>query len=386
MANKSNLGLKLVVVLAVLAAAAIAGVYLLRPVAKVAMVTKGPALNIVPGSVVIQADGGLRSLTGDVAGRIIWCDPLDPGQSVKEGEDLVRLDTNDMDLDIEHTQIDLDATKKRVAAGSSTKFESEAAIENRVNVERKHDRGLASDLELTQARRAEYAAKLRLDLEVVANQLQIDTLDNALKLKKSQRAKMTIKAPFDGVVSAVFAHKGDLIGVGNPIATLISNARIVEARISEENFGGIKEGQKASVTFLGGIAGNGPDYLYDGIVSKILPTADPETQRYLVQLTLNLPPEKMTPGKTGEVTITVDEHEAKAIVPRRALQGNTLYVVKDGHVEARTVTLGFTWLDGVEITKGVQDGEEVIVDDLDSFRDGQNVRTEQVHLVAANSK
>lgn len=387
MANKSNFGLKLVVILAVLAAAAIAGVYLMRPVAKVVVVTKGQALNIVSGSVVIQAEGGLRSLTGDVGGRILWCDPLDPGKPIKEGEELVRLDTGDIDLDIDNTQINLDAAKKRVAAGSSTKFEYDATVEARVNLQRKFDRGLASELELTQAKRAEYATKLKLDLEDVANQLLIDGYDIALKGKKSQRAKMTIKAPFDGKVSAVFARKGDLIGAGSPIATIIATARTVEASISEENFGGIKLGQEALVTFLGGIGGRDPAYLYHATVGKILPTADPVTQRYLVHLDMkDVAPEELIPGKTGEVTITVGEHVAKAIVPRRALNGKTLYVVKDGRVERRTVEPGYRWLDGEEVKSGVEAGEEIIVDDLDSFRDGQSVRTEQVKLAATNSQ
>jgi hypothetical protein len=99
-----------------------------------------------------------------------------------------------------------------------------------------------------------------------------------------------------------------------------------------------------------------------------------------------VPPKELIPGKTGEVTITVDEREAKAIVPRRALLGKTLYVVNNGRVERRAVELGFVWLDGAEVKSGVDDGEQVIVDDLDSFRDNEAVRTELINLVAANSK
>jgi RND family efflux transporter MFP subunit len=386
MANKSNLGLKLVLTLAVLAAATVAGLRFLRPTAKVAVVAPGPALNAVPGSVVVQSEGGTRSLTGDVGGRILWSEPLDPGKKFKEGDVLVRLDTSDIELEIENIQIQLDAATKRVAAGSAVKFEYDTALESLKTTQRAHDRGQVSDLDLTQKTRAVQATKQRLDLDEVANQQQKDLLANALKVKQNQHEKMTIKAPFDGQVTAVFAHKGDLINASSPIATLITTTRTVEARISEENFSGIKLGQKASVTFLGGIAGNPPAYIYDGKVSKILPTADPDTQRYIVHLEINVDPENLTPGKTGEVSITVDEHQAKTIVPRRALQGRTLYVVKDDRVEKREVDLGFVWLDGVEITKGVQAGEEVIVDDIDNFREGQSVRAERIQLASSNSK
>src|SRR5208283_2885420 len=116
------------------------------------------------------------------------------------------------------------------------------------------------------------------------------------------------RAYFEGVVSEVFAHPGDLISPGSPIVALITTKRLVEAKISEEDFANIKPGQPASVHFLPYGA-----WVYNGTVKKILPTADPETQRHLVDLNImDIEPEKLIPGITGEVTITVGERKAKA--------------------------------------------------------------------------
>jgi RND family efflux transporter MFP subunit len=387
MTNKSTSWLKLVLLLGVLAAAAVAVSYFLRPVAKVVVVTKGLAINAIAGTVVIQAEGGSRSLTGDVGGRIVWCDPLAPNREVKKGDPILKLDTADIDLDIAHYQIDLDAAKKRLAAGSTLKAAYDAAVENAKIAQLKFDRGILAEVELTQQKRLADTAKLQLDLDVVARQQEIDSLTNILEQKKLTRQKMTITAPFDCVVAAVFAHLGDQISANNPIATLIAPTRTVEASISEENFAGIKLGQKASVTFLGGIGGRDENFVYNGTVSEILPTADPATQRYQVHIDLkDVAPKELIPGKTGEVTIIVNQRQAKAIVPRRALLGKTLYVVKDGRVERRAVEPGFHWLDGAEVTSGVEEGELVIVDDLDLFYDHQAVRAEQVEFKRTNSK
>ena len=113
MANKSGFGLKLLGVLVLLVGAAYAGIYFLRPVARVVVVRSGGAINAVPGSVVVRVEGGARSLTGDVGGRILWSEPLDPNRKVKQGEPLVKLDTRDIDLNIERAQIDLDAARKK---------------------------------------------------------------------------------------------------------------------------------------------------------------------------------------------------------------------------------------------------------------------------------
>jgi len=213
----------------------------------------------------------------------------------------------------------------------------------------------------------------QLKLEQVQNQNEIDAYENTLKVKSRQLDKMTIAAPFDGVVSQVLARKGDLIGGNAPIATVIATSRTVEARISEENFSGIRTGQKAIVRFL-----TYGDETYNATVGKILPTADPATQRYIVYLKVDLPLERLVPGLTGEVSITVGEHANALIVPRRALSGNTLYVVKDGRVQLRKVDTGYLGLNVVEITDGVQEGDEVIVEELDRFRDGDRVRTAPV--------
>ena len=109
---------------------------------------------------------------------------------------------------------------------------------------------------------------------------------------------------------------------------------------------------------------------------KILPVADPTTQRHLVHLEVaDIEPEKLVPGITGEVSITVGQRDATAVVPRRALIGNFAYVVENGVVVKKQIEKGFVWLTGVEITKGLAPGDEVITEDLDRVRDGEHVRT-----------
>jgi multidrug efflux pump subunit AcrA (membrane-fusion protein) len=78
------------------------------------------------------------------------------------------------------------------------------------------------------------------------------------------------------------------------------------------------------------------------------------------------------------VSIVLGERKDATLVPRLALRGNQLFVVRDGRVEARSVKLGFTSLTDVEVLQGVKPGEIVIVDELDRFHDGQRVRPEVV--------
>lgn len=353
--------------------AAVAGVvgyfYVSRPTARVANVQGGQAVKAVPGSVIVQAEFEMN-LKSAVGGRVVKSE-LDPGKSVKEGDVLVQLDTGDLELEIEGKQTEYEATQKRIAVGSQLELDYETQKEIYANFERLTATGNYSQADLTKQARILKQAQQKVELEKVANQQLLEILENTLKVKKRQLEKMTIIAPFDGTISTVYARPGDLIDSNAAIATVISTSRTVEARISEENFAGLKIGQPSLVRFLSYGA-----FLYNAKITKILPTADPDTQRYIVHLQVtDIEAEKLVPGITGEANITVGERQAKAIVPRRALFGNHVYLVKDGRVKLQEVEVGYNSLTFTEILKGVEPGDQVIVDELDTFRDGDRVRT-----------
>jgi RND family efflux transporter MFP subunit len=362
-------GKKILLALGALVVVVLVYSYVSRPTVLVAQATSGIAYKAVPGSVIVQAEFEME-LKSEVGGRVLRSE-LDPGNPVKAGDTLVELDPGDLTLEIEGIRSRYEADKQRIAVGSAIALELQSAREELENFERLTRSGNYPEAELIKQRRRVQAIEQRLELEKVNNRQLIDNYENTLRVKQRQLEKMTIVAPFDGVVSEVKARPGDLIGGNSPIAKIISTSRTVEAKISEENFADLKLGQKASVRFLPYGA-----WLYDATITKILPTSDPETQRYIVHLDVKIEPEKLVPGITGEVSIVVGERPAKANVPRRALFGNNLYVVKDGRVELRNVELGYTSLTTVEVLKGVETGEEVIVDQIDLFQNGQRVRTE----------
>jgi RND family efflux transporter MFP subunit len=369
MPNKSPaFGAKLTVALFALAAVVGLAVYVNRPVAKVVRAVRGAAVDAVPGSVIVDAEYQME-LKSELGGHIVKS-ALDEGKHVKKDEFLVQLDTGDLEIEIEKLEIDHETLKKRLAVGSQIALGLDSARENFASVERLHKLGQISDSDFEAQRRSLQGVEQQRKLEEINNQNLIDIDENALKSKRRELAKMTITAPFDGVVSEVLAHPGDLIDKNASIATLIATERKVEARISEENFAGIRVGQKAIVRFL-----TYGDQTYSATVSKILPTADPATQRYVVYLKVNLPLERLVPGLTGEVSITVGEHDQALIVPRRALFGTHLFVVRAGRVQLCNALVGYVGMNQAEILQGIEEGDQVVVEDLDRFRDGDRVRT-----------
>ena len=245
MANNSlRRTLRLLIVAVVLAAAALALIYTLRPVATVAIVYRGKAIDSVPGSVIVRAEYEM-DLTSEYPGRVVRTE-LDPGKTVKEGDFLAQIDTSKLELEIEKTANDLDARKKRIAIGSPLDVDLDNARDDLANKERLFKLGSLAETDLVHQQRLVKALQQRRDFENLENEQSLAGLDNSLKTERLQLARMTITAPFDGVVAQVIAHPGDIIGANAPIAHLITTSRIVEAKVSEENFANIRIGQKAT--------------------------------------------------------------------------------------------------------------------------------------------
>jgi len=368
-----RLALKFGLGLAVVAVVVVGSFLRFRDTALVATVKRDTAVDIVTGSVVVHADGDLKELKSELGGRVAWCEPLVPGREFKRSDGLLKLDSTDLEREMKQAESDYNLAMERVKIARAKDPELKLANDVLKNAQRLHDRGEASDENLANAQRAVDAVETKLALaDFDTRKLKVD-FDTAEAAKQRLLEKMTVRAPEDGVVQTATASPGALIGQGAIVATYYSTARVVLGKISEDKFSKIQLGQLAKVRLL-----SYGTKEFDAKVTKILPFADADTQRYTVYLDVELDSKMLIPFSTGEVTITVGEHPNQPLIPRRALfnglDGNYVYVVKDGRVERRKVEVGFMGLNIAEVKQNLAPGEQVIVDNLDEFRDGQHVR------------
>jgi RND family efflux transporter MFP subunit len=247
-----------------------------------------------------------------------------------------------------------------------------AQLENYIRLNKA---GSYSSAELAGYQRAVDQREQQLKLSKINAEHNIASVQSTLDAAKLKLAKMTIRADFDvdgAIVATVNKNPGELIGQGDPLATLITKSKRVEGKISEQDSAKMAVGDEVTVTFI-----SYGSFEFNGKISKILATADPLTQRRRIWIDLPEDPKQpFDPGMNGEMSIIVDKHKAKAIVPRRAIfphNGDAVWVVHNGVVEERRVKRGFVWASGAEITEGLEPGEQVIVDELESFKAGEAV-------------
>lgn len=395
--NRGRVLLKLGLVLLVLAVIGVAVAYRLQGTARVKLVQRGTAVDAVTGTVSVDADGGTRELKSEAAGKVVWCEALDAGRKFKEGDKLLELDATELKRQIEETtrrflqdkeraQITLTGNQPELLANANSLPEAERekllrsinpnrrlAQERLETAKRLRALGNVSDEEVKTLERALEGIDLELRLKLLEEKQREADYRATMTAMQEQLGRMTITAPADGQVEGAFAWKGMLINNGQTVAVWFAPERVVTAKISEESFGRVKLGQKARLRLL-----TYGRQEFDATVSKLLPKAD-DAQRFTVFLDVKVDPEQLKPGSTGEVTITVDERPDQLMIPRRALfDGDKVLVVKNGRVERRVVKVGYVALNVVEILSGLEVGEQVIVDTLEDFREGERVRVEVV--------
>lgn len=371
-ANPSRTGLKLFVVLLVLAGGAAAAFFASRPIARVETIRKGNVADVVGATVVVEP-GVVSPIMSEVEGRLIES-KLAVGTEFKAGDVIARIDPADVDLEIEHAQNEYDAADKSIKiAQEIAKLRVASAKEDLKEAERLFEKkDLAENDILRKRREEEVAEQSRLNDEA-ENVRRLAALKNTLKVAQRKKDKMTIKAPFDGVVTEVFVNPQDLVSGKQSLANLIALTRLVRAKIPEEHFAAVQVGQRVVVSLLGY-----REKTFEAKIRAKLPTSEPGTQRYSAFLDIEIEPAKLVPGLTGDAAIYVDEHRDVVLVPRRALSDDYVFVVEGSVVRQQRVELGFKDLNVAEVKTGLKPGDRVIVEELDLFRPGQRVRVAEV--------
>lgn len=332
----------------------------------VAAASTGSAVNAVTGTVKVFGNIDLRVKT-EVQGTVLEI-PVTLGQEVKQGDILCRLDSRDIELQLEQRKIQLEAARKRLELPITTLIDIENATEDVERLRQQVQYGGASRAELERRERELEKLQTVFKGEQIQRNEQAQLLDAQVAQLEHQLERMTIRAPFDGRVVEQYAWQGAFLYSGNEILRIVSPGRYVEITLAEEDFYGVKEGQKATLRLA-----SYPNEPLEGTVTFLAAFADANRKTRTAFLSVDASDEKLVPGLSGEAILVKDERAGSTIVPRRALIGRRVYVVKNGNVEIREVEPGFLSLNKAEIISGISPGEMVVLEGQSQLRNGDSV-------------
>ena len=354
--------------------------YLTLPVAEVATVRRGTAIAAVYGTVRIEP-AFIVHVRAQNAGFIRLADEFSAGRGaigkqVEKGQLLATIADEATARQLKTARADLQAATQRAALPLPS---SELLKTAEDNVQRLEKLAALSNVPAVDYEKAKSEAKrLRgvVETERIERDRSVETLEETLKKLEAQLKNSEIRSPMDGLLTSIQTIDGELVAEGNQLFTVSSRKNYVRGEVNEEDVGSVKPDMKAVVRLYAyrnqQLAAN---------VSSVQPAADPETQRYTVVLQLENPPDNLMAGMTGEMNIITGTHENALLVPTRAVLVDQVLVIKNQVVQKRTINTGYQTLEFTEVTKGLVEGNRVVVAEQDKLKPGRLVRQRKVDSI-----
>lgn len=281
-----------------------------------------------------------RSLAAARAGEITGIEVL-PGAAVKQGTPLLTLAAAP-EAAAAYAQALADAKAARTAlAGARSLFEQH----------------LATNAQLADAERTAAGAEAALAAQE--------------KLGGGE-AETTVRAPVDGVVSALLVHVGDRVAEDAPLLSFSGTAApFIQLGIDPEDAARVAPGMGVKVTAV-----FAPTRSFETRVAQVGARVDEQTG--LVEVMAPLPPKAgFMPGSAVSGEIVLQESDTVA-VPRSALlrddEGAYVFTVADGKAHRVDVTPGTDDGAYVAVTRGLKAGERVVTLGNYELEDGMAVR------------
>jgi RND family efflux transporter MFP subunit len=304
----------------------------------------------------IQSTGTVHSretavVSAQVMGRIQQV-LVHEGDNVRAGQTLVVLDDAALRAQVDQAQAGVKAAENAQAAAQAN---SALAASTLARYKQLESQKSVSPQEMDEvSRRAEAAA-----VGVEALRAQADAARAQERSARTMLGYTRLVAPFAGVVTARMADPGTMAAPGVPLLQVDQAAALqLQATVDQSVIGMVHKGMKMKVTIDGGASTS-----LAGTVAEIVPAADPSSHSFLVKI--DLPPSnQMHAGMYGTAEFANGEKQA-IVIPRSAVVArgslNCVYVLDDRDIaQLRSITLGATQGNLVEVLSGVSAGEKLV--------------------------
>jgi RND family efflux transporter MFP subunit len=192
-------------------------------------------------------------------------------------------------------------------------------------------------------------------------------------------ARMT--APFDGVITQVYARTGALVPAGtssnkgdSALCRLSQNSLLrLVIPVPERAVPNIQIGQSVAVDV------SGLKRIFEGKIVRFSDQIDMNTRTMPTEVDVPNPKYELVSGMYASVKIPLHSAAKVLTLPIQAVQagetgkGTVLVVNANNKIETRNVILGLQSASDVEITSGLQENETVIFGAQGSFKNGEVV-------------
>jgi len=195
---------------------------------------------------------------------------------------------------------------------------------------------------------------------------------------EAQLNKKIIRAPFSGKLGIRLVDQGQYLGTGTPIVEInMLNPIYVDYTLSEKAMPDVDRGYPVAVTVAAV-----PDRLFEGEISAINTSVNPETRTVRIRATLDNEDNLLRPGMFATIRTGQPRDNEVVTLPREAVSyntyGNFVFLVEEDSegqlvVSRRSVTTGEVREGRVAITSNLEAGDTMVAKGLLRLRAGQRV-------------
>ncbi len=240
----------------------------------------------------------------------------------------------------------------------------------------RYSKKLNEELEFRQRKLLEKEAISREEYDISLTQLNTSEAD--IKLLQAQLDRMTIEAPFDGIVGLREVSEGAYVTSSTVIANFYSLDPVkIEFSIPGKYAGEVKVGDKLNFRV------DASEEQFEGTVYVIEPRIDPSTRTLKIRAFSPNKERKLLPGQFARIELIMDTIEDAMLLPTQAvvpeLNGHKVYIARGGKAESRKVQIGIRTNDNVQILEGINLQDTVITSGILQMRPGASVSITSVN-------
>lgn len=333
----------------------------------------------------------ISPLEGGVVEKII----IEEGNSVKKGDEILKLSNENLDLQILNSEAEL-AEKENILRNTMISMEQQklnvkqerlqlemevrryrrayeqqkALYEDRLIAKEdwlkaEEDYRLAQD-KLSLVKDRELQDSLYRSVEIEQMEESLENMRLNMQMIRKRKDNLTIKAPIDGELGLLDAVLGQSIASGAKIGQIndLSSYKI-EAQIDEHYIDRVTAGLEAVF--------ERQDETYHATIRKVYPEVREGKFKADFKFA-GQQPENIRTGQTYYMNLQLGQPEEAVLIPRGTFYqytgGKWIYVLTPDGTKAvkREIQIGRQNPQYYEVEEGLQPGEKVIISGYDSFR------------------
>jgi RND family efflux transporter MFP subunit len=323
---------------------------------------------------------------------------VDWGMHVKQGQLLAVLEIPELqqqlqqdDASIKRSQQGLEGAREELKRAESIYNVAHVTYTRLADVQKtRPDLMAQQDIDVAQGKDIEGSAGVSAARDALAAAEQgVAGSKAALDKDKAMFAYARITAPFDGVVTQVYAYTGALLPAGTSsgkdtlaLCQLSQNSLLrLVIPLPERAVSDVHIGENVAVRLTN------PDKTFSGTIVQFSDQIDSQTRTMHAEVHVPNPKGELVAGMYASVLIPLHTAQHVLTLPIQVVQsakessGSVLVVNSSNHIEQRAVTLGLQTATQVEIVSGLQESEMVVFGEQAQFRVGELVAPKLIESV-----